>query len=272
MHGPSTPSHDAPVGQPGSRRVGNLSAAMRQSMAVGPLTRGEVAGIVAAVLVVAGVCLMGALVGLDWLLQAVLAVGLGTFVGTEVAKRAIPTPIRRALEAFGYLGEWEIDRSGAVDAGPMGSADEAARWLAAHPERPEDRWLRWELLLLLDRPAEAAAVAARIPDTTPYEAFERAYAIDRVAWRRAQPATCRRCGPWPRRSARRTARTGATPRSRSPWPRARISRPPGPIRCRRWRPSATACQPTWGSGGATSPGCARSRSSRRSWPRSSCRP
>jgi hypothetical protein len=187
MTGSPAPRHDAPVGQPGSRRVGNLSQALRDAMAVGPLTRGEAAGIAAAALVVLAVAIVGAAIRLDWLLQTVIAIALGTIVGTEVAKRAIPRPIRRAIEAFGYLGEWELDRAGDVGAGPVGSQDAADRWLAANPERPETRWFRWELLLLVDRPDEAAAVADRMPETTPYERFERAYAIDRVAWSQGAP-------------------------------------------------------------------------------------
>jgi hypothetical protein len=69
-----------------------------------------------------------------------------------------------------------------VDAAGIATPADARRWLAAHPEVPEDRWLRWELLLLADDPAWAAEVAARIPEDTPYDRFERAYAIDRVAW------------------------------------------------------------------------------------------
>jgi hypothetical protein len=174
------PRHDAPVDQPGSRRVGNLSAALRRAEAIGPLTRGELGAIVGALLVVALVFLVP--VQLPWLIQLALAVVLGTIIGTEIGKRAIPRRVRRALEAFGYLGEWELERGKAFQASMITSPEDARRWLAAFPEMPEDRWLRWELLLLADEPAEAAEVAARIPDDTPYDRFERAYAMDRVAW------------------------------------------------------------------------------------------
>lgn len=181
MSGSPTPaSYDAPADQPGSRRVGNLSAALRAAEAVGPLTRGELGAVVGALAVVALVSLVP--VPLPWLVQLVLAVALGTIAGTEVGKRAIPHRVRRALEAFGYLGEWELDRGKAFQADMIASPDDARRWLAAFPEQPDDRWLRWELLLLADQPEEAAAVAARIPDDTPYDRFERAYAMDRVAW------------------------------------------------------------------------------------------
>ena len=178
MTEPMAPSHDAPADQPGSRRVGNLSAALRHAERVGPLTRGEVAAMATPALVVVAVFLLP----LPWVVQILLAVGLGTWLGTEVAKRAIPRPVRRAIEAFGYLGEWELERAKPFDAAGIATPDAARRWLAAYPEQFEDRWLRWELLLLADDPATAAEVAARIPDETPYDRFERAYAIDRVAW------------------------------------------------------------------------------------------
>ena len=176
--------HDAPADRPGSRRVGNLSVGLRRAMGVGPLTRAEVAAIGAPVLVAIAV----ALLPVDWLIAAVVTVALGTVAGSVVAPRVIPHPVRRALEAFGFLGEWELERARAVDAGAMATPDEASRWLATHPERPDDRWLRWEILLLVDQPAEARAVAERMPVSTPYERFERAYALDRVAWRQGAPS------------------------------------------------------------------------------------
>jgi hypothetical protein len=178
MTEPITPGYDAPADQPGSRRVGNLSAALRNAERLGPLTRGEIAAMAAPAVVVIVVFLLP----LPWFVQLVLAVALGTWLGTEVAKRAIPRPVRRAIEAFGYLGEWELQRAQAFDASAVVTPDAARSWLAAYPEQPGDRWLRWELLLLADEPDEAAEVAARIPDDTPYDRFERAYAIDRVAW------------------------------------------------------------------------------------------
>ncbi len=157
-------------------------------MAVGPLTTAEVAaiGIAFVVTVVAFV------LPLPWLAQAAIAVGLGTLAGTEVARRAVPRDARQALEAFGYLGEWELDRAGDIGAGPIASPVEAQRWLAMTPERPEDRWFRWELLLLVDQPAEAAAVADRIGEATPYDRFERAYALDRIAWGQGGPSDLER--------------------------------------------------------------------------------
>lgn len=178
MTEPIDPRFDAPADEPGSRRVGNLSAALRSAERLGPLTRGEIAAMATPALVV----IIAFLLPLPWIAQLVLAVGLGTWLGTEVAKRAIPRPVRRAIEAFGYLGEWELQRAQAFDASGIATPDAARSWLATHPEQPDDRWLRWELLLLADEPDEAAAVAARIPDDTPYDRFERAYAIDRVTW------------------------------------------------------------------------------------------
>ena len=54
--------------------------------------------------------------------------------------------------------------------------------LASIPDTPEYGWIRVELLLWLDRPGEARAAAAGMPDATPHERFERAYAIDMADW------------------------------------------------------------------------------------------
>jgi hypothetical protein len=186
MTDPGIARHDAPADQPGSRRVGNLSAALRRAEGVGPLTRSELGAIAGALLVVIVVFLVP--LPLPWLVQVVLAVVLGTVIGGEVGKLAMPRDVRRALEAFGYLGEWELQRAKPFDASMIASADMARSWLAAYPEQPEDRWLRWELLLLADDPQEAAEVAARIPEDTPYDRFERAYAMDRVAWSQGGPS------------------------------------------------------------------------------------
>lgn len=184
----STPSpqaaFDAPAGAPGSRRIGSLTAAIRREMTLGPFTRPELTGVTTAAVTAA----LASLLPVPWLVQTGIAIGLGAILGTAVARRAIPAPVRRALEAFGYLGEWELDRAAALGTGPIATPDAARRWLDATPERPADRWFRWEVALLADRPDEAAMTASRIPDTTPYGRFERAYAEDRVRWMTGGPS------------------------------------------------------------------------------------
>jgi hypothetical protein len=183
----TTARHDAPAGQPGSRRIGSLTAAIRREMAVGPLTRPELAGIGT----VGIVAVVAAVLPVDWLVQVTMSVVGGTVLGTAVARRALPTDVRRSLEAFGFLGEWELDRAAALGVGPITTPDDARAWLDATPERAEDRWFRWEMALLADRKQLAADVADRIPDDTPYGRFERAYAQDRVRWMSGQASDLR---------------------------------------------------------------------------------
>ncbi len=115
------------------------------------------------------------------------------------------------------------------------------RWLAAYPEQPEDRWLRWELLLLADDPATAAEVAARIRTerrTTGSSGPMRSIALPGARARydatsggrggrppETRPPACRRAASrwariWPpRRPAARRADA-----SRPTWPGQRLAR------------------------------------------------
>jgi len=175
------PRFDAPPGQPGSRRIGNVSAALRSAMSVGPLTTAELAGLG----VVVAASIVASYLPVPAIAQWVAGVVVGAVAATEAALRSIPRRVRRALEAFGWLAEWELDRARWIGAEhATGSTVAAARWLAETPERAEDGWLRWEVLVFLDRHAEAAEVATRMPEATPYERFEKAYALDRTAWAR----------------------------------------------------------------------------------------
>ena len=103
--------------------------------------------------------------------------------------------MRRAFEAFVYLGEWELDRVAALAGRRISPTPDAMReLLASVEERPEDRWLRVELLIAGRDLHEARAVAARMPDDTPYARVERAAAhtlIDWLSGGRGDPAPLR---------------------------------------------------------------------------------
>jgi hypothetical protein len=56
------------------------------------------------------------------------------------------------------------------------------QFLASVPATPGNGWMRVELLLFVDRTAEARAAADAMPARTPAERFERAYAVDMADW------------------------------------------------------------------------------------------
>ena len=124
--------------------------------------------------------------GLD-ILGAIAVVALGSiatgFVATVAWFAAWPTRSRPAFEAFAWLGEWEIERFRAL-AGrsvPVTLA-EMHRYVRNVHERPEDRALRTEILVVGGKLAEARAMAERIPDDTPFGRAERAGELDFIDW------------------------------------------------------------------------------------------
>jgi hypothetical protein len=90
---------------------------------------------------------------------------------------------RRAWEAYGWLGEWELDRYRAIVGGPaLPTSNDFRKWLKASPERPDLAWIRSELLVMERRFDEARAAAETIPDNTPYGRVERESARASVDW------------------------------------------------------------------------------------------
>jgi hypothetical protein len=172
----------ATAGRPNGRSFGDVGAAVRAPALVGPFGLSEVA-------------LLGAIVA-TWSLVALALpasvpqpVRLGILVivaavlGAEAYIRAMPRPAREAFEAFSWLGEWELAQVRALTHEGVPTNEFAARrWLRVHPERPELRWLRVEMLTFVNRFDDARAVAERMPASTPVERFDRAVALDFADW------------------------------------------------------------------------------------------
>jgi hypothetical protein len=186
---PPAPAMDAPAGQPGSRALGSIAAAIREPSMIGPFGLPEIAMLVAFV----GSWLLLPLLLHWWLPDAGLLVELGVpgvigaVLSTEAYIRAMPPRSRRAFEAFSWLGEWELARAHATVGGVPTSPEDAERWLAAHPESAivnrDELPIRVEILLLAGRLDEARAAIERLPDVTPWDRFERASLADLVDWR-----------------------------------------------------------------------------------------
>lgn len=176
---PPDPLPTAPAGQPGSRRIGTVAQVVYAPEAIGPIPVSEIAAFLATV---AGVAIIG-FIGLPFPAEPVAQVAVGALAGSEARILVRPARSRRAFEAFAWLGEWEMARIKAETGRNLqGTRWGMERFLASVDATPENAWMRVELLLFLDRYAEARAAAESMPAGTPAERFERAYAIDMADW------------------------------------------------------------------------------------------
>jgi hypothetical protein len=166
----------------GGRSFGDVGAATRAPAFVGPFGLSEVALLTTTVATWLVVSLLLPATLPDPIRLAVL-VTLAAVVGAEAYIRAMPRPAREAFEAFSWLGEWELAQVRALTGEGVPTTElEARRWLRVHPETPESRWIRVEMLTFVKRYDEARAVADRMPEATPLERFDRAVTHDFVDW------------------------------------------------------------------------------------------
>jgi hypothetical protein len=179
---PPAPDATAPAGEPGSRAFGTITAAIRAPSVIGPFGISEIAALVA---FVAPMAILPFFIPTDVPRVVALAIPLvvGSVLATEAYIRAMPTPARRAFEAFSWLGEWELRRLHLSPYRVPTNPAAAEKWLARHPETPETLGLRAELLTLAGRFDEARAVAERMPSSTPQERWDRTETLDSVDWR-----------------------------------------------------------------------------------------
>lgn len=163
-----------------------VGEAMREPSRLGPFGLPEVAALV--VLVASGLALTGlAVLGLPPLVGYGLAVIVGSALATEAYLRSMAPRTRRSMEAFMWLGSWELGQvRAATGAGVPTTPRGAAQWLVRHPESPDEAAmlgsLRVDLELLAGRADDARAAAGRLPGGTPLERFHKAAAADVVAW------------------------------------------------------------------------------------------
>ena len=168
--------------RPTGRSFGDVGAAVRAPAVVGPFGLSEVALLSALVAtwLVAGVLLP---TSLPEPIRLGILVLLSAALGAEAFIRAMPRPAREAFEAFSWLGEWELAQARAqTGSGVPTSQGAARRWLLAHKDQPELRWIRVEMLTFVKRFDEARAVAQRMSANDAAERFDRAAAMDFADW------------------------------------------------------------------------------------------
>jgi PAS domain-containing protein len=179
---PPPPSPRARAGDPGSRSFGTISEAIREPGIIGPIGISELASLL-------GFILAWTIIPLALPAQVpqiagfLLSVVVGSVLATELYIRAMPSRSRRAMEAFSWLGEWELKRLGLSPFRVPTTRAGAVRWLASHPEGSDPPAFRAELLVLAERYEDARAVVEQMPIATPLQRWERAEASDSVYWR-----------------------------------------------------------------------------------------
>ncbi|HYL39684.1 MAG TPA: hypothetical protein VET90_00085, partial [Candidatus Binatus sp.] len=168
------------------RTFHTVGQAMREPSRLGPFGLPEVAALIALVAAQLAILLLTA-VGLPPIVAYALAILGASAVATEAYLRAMAPRTRRSMEAFMWLGSWDLGQlRAATGRGVPTSRAGAAQWLARHPESPGEtaafRGLRVELDLLAGRVADARVALEGMPETTSLERFHKAAAADLVAW------------------------------------------------------------------------------------------
>lgn len=168
---------------PGSRTFGTMGAALRSSTRIGPFGAQELVTVVAIVGVQVPLGFVLAIAKVPVPIQVVFLAVVAAGVGTEAYVRSMYGPNRRAFEAFSWLGEREIGRLRAQtgEGVPITKA-KAEAWLARHPDQPDQRWIRAEILLLAGRLDEGLRTAEEMPEPTPLARVERLSTIGMAQW------------------------------------------------------------------------------------------
>jgi hypothetical protein len=183
---PPAPSIEAPAGQPGSRALGSIAAAIREPAMIGPFGLPEIAMLIA---FVGSWLLIPLLLPRD--AGLIIQVGVPSLIGAVLAAeayvRAMPPRSRRAFEAFSWLGEWELSRARSTVGGLPTNTDDAQHWLHAHPvgsiTNLDELPVRIEIQLLAGRFDDARASLQQLPRMTAWDRFEHAALTDLVGWR-----------------------------------------------------------------------------------------
>ena len=142
--------------------VGGFGPVIRRA-SLGGLAAGIVAGTIAWLVMPAVV---------PPLAQFAILVTLPVVLGTTVAFILVPGPMRRAYEAFSWLGHREVARFKAATGSsiPVG-ADAVREWLALNPVGPVTGEARVELLVAIGQFGQARTEFSRLPP--PETDFER---------------------------------------------------------------------------------------------------
>jgi hypothetical protein len=113
--------------------------------------------------------------------RLVIAVALSTALGIGAFLLALTPRTRRALEAFSWVGERDMDRFiRETGSRPPTSTRGARRWLADHRETAKNAGHRTDVHLVVGEIEEARRSAELMPTSTPWEVFQREVQLDYI--------------------------------------------------------------------------------------------
>jgi hypothetical protein len=150
-----------------------------------PLNRSLLIGGATSVIVVTVLVAVGAYQRLTWEITPLLLAAFGGLVGLIVAIAVLPQNIRRAFEAYSWLGHAEVERFKERTGGPVPTKIEDMRaWIEANPPTPAFLLPRIEILAFLGRYAEARAEldSAAVAEPDSETAFELATLRQYIDW------------------------------------------------------------------------------------------
>jgi hypothetical protein len=121
--------------------------------------------------------------GIPLPLGPVLVAVVGALVGTAAGYASVPSDLRRAFEAYSWLGRTELDRFKARTGGPVPvKPADIDRWLASTPPTSATRTARIEVLAFVGRYDDARLELDGLGATTPEDRFEAASLVQYIGW------------------------------------------------------------------------------------------
>jgi hypothetical protein len=115
--------------------------------------------------------------------EVIVAAVLGGTIGLVAGYLAFPAKLRRAFEAFSWLGRAEVDRFQQRTGGPVPSKPEDIdQWLLKNTSAPATRLPRAEILAFIGRYEQARAEIVGAPTDAPEEAAELASLRQYIDW------------------------------------------------------------------------------------------
>lgn len=116
-------------------------------------------------------------------LGSALVAAIGALVGAVAAYASVPRDLRRAFEAYSWLGRTEMDRFTERTGGPPPvKKDDIDRWLTSTPSTSATRFARVEILAFVGRYDDARRELDALRPGTPEDRFEVASLRQYVEW------------------------------------------------------------------------------------------
>jgi hypothetical protein len=138
-----------------------------------PLNRSILIGGVATIVVVTVMVGLGVYERVTWAIAPIVVAAIAGLVGLAAAILVLPSKVRRAFEAYSWLGHAEVERFKRRTGSTVPTKVEAMEaWLASNPPTMAMLLPRIEILAFLGRHAEARAELDKVTESRPEALFE----------------------------------------------------------------------------------------------------